>query len=124
MSDHDMQYENTCPHCRYSVDNCICDSVAEVASPTASPLPLTREDIAQFVYGQTTKVVTVTRAEWDAVANKALAALTLQEALDRLAAALKKYGQRGYSDKMCEHSKHSNYPCTCGYDEAIKECDK
>lgn len=38
--------------------------------------------------------------------------------------ALEKYGGHGYSDVMCENDKHSDYPCTCGFNEALELAKK
>jgi hypothetical protein len=40
---------------------------------------------------------------------------------DALVEALKKHGSHAHSEgPMCERAKHSEYPCTCGLDAALK----
>ena len=55
MSDHDMQYENTCPHCRYSVDGCICDDVTAPAAETAK-MPETAIELYATSYDSMSKM--------------------------------------------------------------------
>ncbi len=40
----------------------------------------------------------------------------------RLQEALVIYGHHGRTDNttMCEHMKHTDYPCTCGFEQALK----
>ncbi len=48
---------------------------------------------------------------------------TLTAENDRLRAALTRYGchvHAAHMSAMCERAKHSDYPCTCGLDEALK----
>ena len=41
---------------------------------------------------------------------------------ERLKEALNLYGRHGRrGGDICESSKHSDYPCTCGFDEALKD---
>lgn len=42
--------------------------------------------------------------------------------IERLKQALKIYGHHSRTDDttMCEHMKHSDYPCTCGLEQALK----
>ncbi len=49
----------------------------------------------------------------------------LQAEVERLKEALKMYGRHGRTDNspMCEKSKHSDYPCTCGFDQALTPKD-
>jgi chromosome segregation ATPase len=46
-----------------------------------------------------------------------------QKEIDRLRAALRKYGRHSPVDgitPMCERDKHSDYPCTCGFEDALE----
>jgi len=46
----------------------------------------------------------------------------LQAEIERLKDALVEYGTHGRSSNtiMCERDKHSDYPCTCGFEQALK----
>lgn len=47
----------------------------------------------------------------------------LQADKKRLREALSEYGRHGKRSDMimCEKSKHSNYPCTCGFEQALRQ---
>ena len=44
----------------------------------------------------------------------------------RLREALRIYGHHSRTDDttMCEHMKDSDYPCTCGFEQALAETEK
>ena len=48
--------------------------------------------------------------------------IELQAENKRLREALVIFGHHGRSDntEMCEHMKHSDYPCTCGFQQALE----
>ena len=45
---------------------------------------------------------------------------------EKLVEALRIYGHHCRTDDstMCEHMKHNDYPCTCGFEQALKEAEK
>lgn len=47
---------------------------------------------------------------------------TDREVIEQLQVALQEYGRHGRNSDgiMCERSKHSDYPCTCGFEQALK----
>ena len=45
----------------------------------------------------------------------------LEMKIAQLQEALRKYGRHGTPEICCEKSKHSDYECNCGFDEALAE---